>query len=323
MVMMLIRQKPDLNYSDVTPKSVYLHRRKFLRDLGVAGAALAVGKGLWDAAIPERRVYAATKYAGLVKSPFSTTETPNSFQDVTHYNNFYEFGIDKDAPAKNAQKFRTSPWTVSVEGEVKTKRKFSMEEILKLAPLEERIYRHRCVEAWSIVVPWIGFSFNVLAKLAEPTPKAQFVAFESFYDPGQMPEAKYGGIAFPYVEGLRLDEAMHPLTLLCVGMYGESLPNQDGAPVRMVIPWKYGFKSIKSIVKIRFVQKEPPATWNLENSHEYGFYSNVNPNVDHPRWSQAKERRLGEFFRRNTLMFNGYGDQVASLYAGMDLRKYF
>ena len=259
----------------------------------------------------------------MLKSPFSTTETPNTFQDVTHYNNFYEFGIDKDAPAKNAQKFRTSPWTVSVEGEVKTKRKFSMDEILKLAPLEERIYRHRCVEAWSIVVPWIGFSFNVLAKLVEPTPKAQYVAFESFYDPGQMPEARYAGIDFPYVEGLRLDEAMHPLTMLCVGMYGETLPNQDGAPVRMVIPWKYGFKSIKSLVKIRFVQKEPPTTWNLANSHEYGFYSNVNPNVDHPRWSQAKERRLGEFFRRNTLMFNGYGDQVASLYNGMDLRKYF
>jgi len=320
---MLIRQKPDLNYSDVTPKSVYSNRRKFLRDLGLAGAALTVGKGLWDATIPERRVYAATKFEGLVKSSFSTTETLNSYRDVTHYNNFYEFGIDKDAPAKNAQKFRTSPWTVSVEGDVKAKRKFSMEEILKLAPLEERIYRLRCVEAWSVVVPWIGFSFNVLAKLVDPAPKAKYVAFESFYDPGQMPEAQYAGIPFPYVEGLRLDEALHPLTLLCVGMYGESLPNQDGAPLRMVIPWKYGFKSIKSIVKIRFVQKEPPTTWNMANSHEYGFYSNVNPHVDHPRWSQAKERRLGEFFRRDTLMFNGYGDQVASLYNGMDLRKYY
>ena len=318
-----MRQKPDLKYADVTPRPLYLNRRKFLWGLGLAGAAATAGQGLLDVVSPSCAVYAASKLQGLVKSPFSTTETQNTLQDVTHYNNFYEFGVDKDAPAKNAQEFRTSPWTVSVEGEVKNKRKFSMEEILKLAPLEERIYRHRCVEAWSIVVPWIGFSFSVLAKLVEPTSKAQFVAFESFYDPGQMPEAKYGGIEFPYVEGLRLDEAMHPLTLLCVGMYGETLPNQDGAPVRIVIPWKYGFKSIKSIVKIRFVQKQPPATWNLANSHEYGFYSNVNPNVDHPRWTQAKERRLGEFFRRNTLMFNGYGDQVAGLYSGMDLRKYF
>jgi methionine sulfoxide reductase catalytic subunit len=320
---MLIQRKPNLTYADVTPKSLYFNRRKFLRDLGVAGAAFAVGKGLWEAASPSHATYAAAKFEGLVKSPFSTTEKPNTVQDVTHYNNFYEFGIDKDAPAKNAQKFRTSPWTVSVEGEVKTNRKFSMEEILKLAPLEERIYRHRCVEGWSIVVPWIGFSFSVLASLVQPTEKAKYVAFESYYDPGQMPEGRYAGIELPYLEGLRMDEAMHPLTLLCVGMYGDALPNQDGAPVRMVIPWKYGFKSIKSIVKIHFVQKEPPTTWNLANSHEYGFYSNVNPNVDHPRWSQAKERRLGEFFKRNTLMFNGYGDQVASLYNGMDLRKYY
>ncbi|MGC2889985.1 MAG: protein-methionine-sulfoxide reductase catalytic subunit MsrP, partial [Candidatus Acidiferrum sp.] len=265
------------------------------------------------------------KFTGLVKSPFSTTEKETSYQDVTHYNNFYEFGVDKDQPAKNAQKFRTSPWTVSVEGEVKTKRKFSIDEILKLAPLEERIYRHRCVEGWSIVVPWTGFSFSTIVKLVEPTPKAKFVAFESYWDLGQMPMARteLAGIEFPYVEGLRLDEAMNPLTLLCVGMYGESLPNQDGAPVRMVIPWKYGFKSIKSIIKIKFVSKEPPTTWNLANSHEYGFYSNVNPNVDHPRWSQATERRLGDIFRRKTLMFNGYQDQVASMYTGMDLRKFF
>jgi sulfoxide reductase catalytic subunit YedY len=214
---------------------------------------------------------------------------------------------------------------VSVEGEVKTKRKFTMDEILKLAPLEERIYRHRCVEGWSIVVPWIGFSFSVLAKLVEPTPKAKFVAFESYWDLGQMPKARpeLAGIEFPYVEGLRLDEAMNPLTLLSVGMYGESLPNQDGAPVRMVIPWKYGFKSIKSIIKIKFVSKEPQTTWNLSNSREYGFYSNVNPNVDHPRWSQATERRLGDIFRHKTLMFNGYQDQVSSLYTGMDLKKYY
>jgi sulfoxide reductase catalytic subunit YedY len=322
---MLLQRKPELTYADVTPKELYFNRRKFLQAMGIAGGAALAGKNLLDVFSPSRNVYAGAKFANLIKSPFSTSEKPNTYEDVTHYNNFYEFGVDKNEPAKNAQKFRTSPWTVSVEGEVKTKRKFTMDEILKLAPLEERIYRHRCVEGWSIVVPWIGFSFSVLAKLVEPTPKAQFVAFESYWDLGQMPKARpeLAGIEFPYVEGLRMDEAMHPLTLLAVGMYDDSLPNQDGAPVRMVIPWKYGFKSIKSIVKVKFVSKEPPSTWNLTNSHEYGFYSNVNPNVDHPRWSQAKERRLGEIFRRNTLMFNGYQDQVASLYTGMDLKKYY
>jgi sulfoxide reductase catalytic subunit YedY len=211
---------------------------------------------------------------------------------------------------------------VKVSGLVDKPRTFTVEELQQLAPLEERIYRHRCVEAWSIVVPWIGYSFNVLLKEVSPQPKAKFVAFESYYSPSQMPMASYAGISFPYLEGLRLDEAMHPLALLCFGMYGQTLPNQDGAPVRMVLPWKYGFKSIKSLVKIKLVEKKPETTWNLATPNEYGFYSNVNPNVDHPRWSQAKERRLGEFFRRPTLMFNGY-DQVASLYAGMDLRKNF
>ena len=320
---MLIQRKPELTYADVTSRELYLNRRNFLRGFGLASAAAIAGKGLLDIVSPSQAVYATTKFDGIVKSPFSTTEKQNSYQDVTHYNNFYEFGTDKDAPAKNAQKFQTSPWTVSVEGEVKKPRKFTMEEILKLAPLEERIYRHRCVERWSIVVPWIGFSFSALAKLVEPSPSAQFVAFESFYDPRQMPEARYAGLDFPYVEGLRLDEAMHPLALLCVGMYGETLPNQDGAPVRMVLPWKYGFKSVKSIVKIRFLKKEPPTTWNRSASQEYGFYSNVNPSVDHPRWSQAKERRLGEIFMRNTVIFNGYADQVSSLYNGMDLKKYY
>jgi methionine sulfoxide reductase catalytic subunit len=320
---MLLQTKPELTYADVTPKDLYFNRRKFLKAMGIVGAAALAGNRLLHLVSPSRSVFAGANFPNLVKSPFSTTEKVTSFEDVTHYNNFYEFGVDKSDPAKYAQKFRTSPWTVSVEGEVNTKRKFSMDEILKIAPLEERIYRHRCVEGWSIVVPWIGFSLSNIAKLVEPTPKAKFVAFESYYDPGQMPEARYAGIEFPYVEGLRLDEAMNPLTLLCVGMYGESLPNQDGAPVRMVIPWKYGFKSIKSIVKIRFVKSEPPTTWNLANSHEYGFYSNVNPNVDHPRWSQATERRLGDIFRRKTLMFNGYQDQVASMYVGMDLRKYY
>ena len=321
---MLIQRKPDLTYADVTPKEIYFNRRKFLQGLGLAGAAAVAGKNLLDLGAPPQHVYAASDFPNLVKSPFSTTEKQNSFSDATHYNNFYEFGVDKDQPAKISQKFRTSPWSVSVEGEVKTKRKFTMDEILKLAPLEERIYRMRCVEGWSIVVPWVGFSFSALINQVQPTEKTKYVAFESYWDLGQMPLARpeLAGIEFPYVEGLRLDEALHPLTLLCVGMYGEPLPNQDGAPVRMIIPWKYGFKGIKSLVKIKFVGKEPSTTWNIANSHEYGFYSNVNPNVDHPRWSQATERRLGEIFRRKTLMFNGY-DQVASLYAGMDLKKYY
>jgi len=318
---MLIRKAPDLTYADVTPKSIYLNRRKFLQAVGIVGATAAAGKGLFDLAFPSQSAFASTKLTGLAKSPFSTTEKQNSYEDVTHYNNFYEFGTDKSDPAKNSKNFNTSNWVVSVEGEVSKPRKFTMDEILKIAPLEERIYRHRCVEAWSIVVPWIGFSFSNLVKLVEPTPKAQFVAFQSYYDTQHMPEGKHAGIDFPYVEGLRMDEAMNPLALLCVGMYGETLPNQDGAPVRITLPWKYGFKSAKSLVRIKFQEKMPPTTWNRLASNEYGFYANVNPNVDHPRWSQAKERRLGEIFKRPTLMFNGYSDQVASLYNGMDLKK--
>jgi len=315
--------KSDLTYSDVTPKGVYQNRRNFLYGLALTGAAvigwkkyayLLNGPATGSTPVPIRN---------FKKWPDSTTETVTPENDVTHYNNFYEFGTGKEDPAQNARNFVTSPWSVTVDGEVKSPRKFKMEEIMSLAPLEERIYRHRCVEAWSIVVPWIGFPLNVIANLVQPTEKARFVAFESYYDPRQMPLAGGSGLDLPYVEGLRLDEAMHPLTLLTVGMYGETLPNQDGAPVRIVIPWKYGFKSIKSIVRIHFVKGEPPTTWNLQNPREYGFYSNVNPNVDHPRWSQAKERRLGEFLRRPTLMFNGYGDQVASMYTGMDLKKYF
>jgi len=316
-----MRNFGDLTPADITPKSVYFNRRQILRAMGIAGAAVAGGDILSHLAFPSGSVQAGTKLNVALKSPFSTTEQMNSFEDVTHYNNFYEFGTDKGDPARNAGKFRTSPWTVSVEGEVKKPAKYSMDDILKLAPLEERIYRHRCVEGWSIVVPWIGYSLSNVLKLAEPTEKAKFVAFQSYYDSGQMPLATRSGIELPYVEGLRLDEAMNPLTLLCVGMYGESLPNQDGAPVRLVIPWKYGFKSIKSIVKIRFVKGMPSTTWNIYAPREYGFYSNVNPTVDHPRWSQATERRLGEFLRRKTLMFNGYSDQVASLYTGMDLKK--
>ena len=314
----------DLTSADITPKSVYFNRRQILRAMGLAGAAFAGGKLLSNFAFPPAAVEAGTKLNVASRSPLSTTEKMNSFEDVTHYNNFYEFGTDKGDPSKNAQKFRTSPWTVSVEGEVKKPAKYSMDDILKLAPLEERIYRHRCVEGWSIVVPWIGYSLSTLLKLSEPTEKAKFVAFQTLYDPRQMPLGhRVPALTFPYVEGLRLDEAMNPLTLLCVGMYGETLPNQDGAPVRLVVPWKYGFKSIKSIIKIRLVKDMPPTTWNRYAPNEYGFYSNVNPNVDHPRWSQATERRLGEILRRKTLMFNGYSDQVASLYTGMDLKKYY
>jgi methionine sulfoxide reductase catalytic subunit len=320
---MLIRRAPDLTYADVTPQSVYTNRRKFLRGMGLAGVATIAGSGLVDLILPSRSVSAGTTKLDFIKGPYNTDEKMTPVSDVTHYNNFYEFGTDKGDPARNAQNFHTSPWSVSIEGEVAKPRHFALEELLKVAAQEERIYRHRCVEAWSIVVPWIGYSFSSLIKLVEPTPKAKYVAFESFYDVRQMPQSRGTGLDYPYIEGLRLDEAMNPLTLLCFGMYGETLPNQDGAPVRMVIPWKYGFKSIKSIVKIKFVKGEPPTTWNRMAPNEYGFYSNVNPNVDHPRWSQAKERRLGEIFKRNTLMFNGYGDQVASLYAGMNLKRDF
>jgi sulfoxide reductase catalytic subunit YedY len=318
-----MRNFGNLTEADITPKSVYLNRRQILRAMGVAGAAVIGGRVFSHFAFPPATVDAGTKLNVAVKSPFSTTEKINTFEDVTHYNNFYEFGTDKSDPSRNAGKFRTSSWTVSIEGEVKKPAKYSMDDILKLAPLEERIYRHRCVEGWSIVVPWIGYSLSTILKLAEPNEKARYVAFQSYYDPSQMPWGEHSGIELPYVEGLRLDEAMNPLALLCVGMYGEALPNQDGAPVRLVIPWKYGFKSIKSIIKIRLVKTEPPTTWNRYTPREYGFYSNVNPNVDHPRWSQGTERRLGEILRRKTLMFNGYSEQVASLYTGMDLKKYY
>lgn len=324
---MLIRKTPDLTYADITPKGLYMGRRNFLLGaLGTYGAVTAWKRlPSWLAGPPTGSM--PSPLGNLVKSPLSTTENVTPKQDVETYNNFYEFGVDKGDPSRNARNFVTSPWTVSVEGECAKPRKFSMDEIMKLAPLEERIYRHRCVETWSIVVPWIGYSLSNLIKVAEPTPKAKYVAFESYYDPKQMPWAASAGVQIPYLEGLRLDEAMNPLALLCVGMYGETLPNQDGAPVRLVIPWKYGFKSVKSIVRVRFVKSQPPTTWDLYDAGaEYGFYANVNPHVDHPRWSQAKEHRLGGgLFARPipTLMFNGYGDQVASMYAGMDLRKNF
>lgn len=320
---MLLKTASDIQPSEITPPSVYLNRRKFIARGSAAAAGLAVGRTLSELLLPSQTVHAGTKLNATIKSPFSTNEKQTPYNDVTHYNNFYEFGVGKEEPAEKARSFKTSPWTVSVGGAVKKSQPFDLDSLMRLAPLEERVYRHRCVEAWSIVVPWIGFPLSVLIKQVEPTSEARYVAFQSLYDPKEMPEARYAGIPLPYVEGLRIDEAMHPLAILCFGMYGAALPNQDGAPVRLVVPWKYGFKSIKSIVKISFVQNQPPTTWNQTNPREYGFYSNVNPNVDHPRWSQAKERRLGEFLRRPTLMFNGYSDQVAQLYAGMDLRKDF
>jgi len=319
---MLIKRQPDLTYADVTPKSLYMGRRNFLLGVLATTGVVAGWKKLPGLLAGPAKGSVPVKLSALTKWPGSTTEVETPIEKVTTYNNFYEFGTDKGDPSQNAKNFQTSPWTVSVEGEVSKPRKFSMDEIMKLAPLEERIYRHRCVEGWSIVVPWIGYSLSTVIKLVQPTSNANFVAFESYYDPRQMPWGGQSGLQLPYVEGLRLDEAMNPLALLCVGMYDETLPNQDGAPVRMVLPWKYGFKSIKSLVKIKFVKDQPPTTWNITNAHEYGFYSNVNPKVDHPRWSQAKEVRLPGYFKNTpTQMFNGYGDQVASLYNGMDLKK--
>jgi len=321
---MLIKKAPDIPSSEITPKSLYLNRRKFLAGTAIAGAAAAAGIGLHELASPSITAAADgnNKIDGIQKSPFSTNEAITPYKDVTNYNNYYEFSTDKYGPAGLAKNLKTRPWTVTIDGHVKKKQVLDVDAIIKMASPEERIYRHRCVEGWSIVVPWVGFSLSELIKRADPDPKAQFVKFTTLFDAGQMPGQRGNVLTWPYVEGLRMDEAMHPLALLCFGMYGEVLPNQDGAPLRLVVPWKYGFKSIKAIVRIEFTGSQPFNTWNRSAPNEYGFYSNVNPNVDHPRWSQAKERRLGEFLKRPTLMFNGY-DQVASLYSGMDLKKNF
>ena len=320
---MLIKQSGNIPSSEITPKGLYLNRRKFLAGAVMAGAAAAAGAGFRELVSPTTVVHAGNKIDGIKKSPFSTTETITPYKDVTNYNNYYEFSTDKYEPAGLAKNLRTRPWKVKIEGLVDKKQELDVDTIIKMAPPEERIYRHRCVEGWSIVVPWIGFSLSELIKRVNPQSKAKFVEVTTLNDPSQMPGLRSPVLDWPYVEGLRMDEAMHPLALLCFGMYGEDLPNQDGAPLRIVVPWKYGFKSAKAIVRIRFVEKQPINSWNEAAPNEYGFYSNVNPTVDHPRWSQAKERRLGEFFKRPTLMFNGYGDQVASLYSGMDLRKNF
>jgi sulfoxide reductase catalytic subunit YedY len=330
---MLILKPPDIPSSEITPRDAYeryLNRRRFLRaaaSTAVAAGAAALGaERIADVLSPRASALAGTKLE-TVKSPLTTTGEPlTSFDDITHYNNFYEFGVDKDQPAKNAGVLPTRPWTVRVDGLVKQPKTFDIDALLKLRPLEDRVYRHRCVEAWSMVIPWVGYSLSEFINQCEPLPGAKYVQFLSYFDKKVEKWAAEASFYQAYSEGLRMDEAMNPLALLTFGLYGEVLPNQDGAPVRIVVPWKYGFKSAKSIVAVRFLEKQPRTTWNDLGPSEYGFYSNVNPNVDHPRWSQKTERRIGLPFyaqRRTTLMFNGYGDQVASMYNGMDLRKYF
>ena len=296
---MLIKRPPDIAASEVTDERLFWRRRDFIGAL-----------------------------AGALTMPLLPTlpqqgEKLTSFEDITTYNNFYEFGTDKKDPSRQAHTLRPRPWTVRVEGEIKKPKVYDVDEVIRRYPPQERVYRLRCVEAWSMVIPWLGFPLASLLKDVEPTSNAKYVAFTTLHDPEQMPGQKRGVLPWPYVEGLRLDEAMHPLTLLVHGLYGKPLPNQNGAPLRLVVPWKYGFKSIKSIVRIRLVREQPPTTWSMSAPNEYGFYSNVNPDVDHPRWSQKRERRIGELRRRLTLPFNGYADQVASLYAGMDLRRNF
>jgi sulfoxide reductase catalytic subunit YedY len=302
-----------------TPLRLYLRRREFL----ALGAGSMVGAAALGRAGLARAESEPPLLPGVKKGPFGTDEKPTPYQDVTHYNNYYEFGTGKEDPAANAGSFRTRPWSLSFEGEIRNPQTVAIDDLMSWFPLEERVYRMRCVEAWSMVIPWVGFPLADLVRRLDPTPKARYVAFTSVLDPSQMPGQRRGVLPWPYVEGLRLDEATHPLTLLVVGLYGRVLPNQDGAPIRLVVPWKYGFKGIKAITKVRFVEKQPRTTWSAMAPNEYGFYANVNPAVDHPRWSQAKERRIGEFFKRPTLPFNGYGDQVAHLYDGMDLRRNF
>jgi sulfoxide reductase catalytic subunit YedY len=301
---MLIRRAPDIRTSEITDEETYLNRREFLGAVGGAMGALAINRA----------------FPG---SPGPGDDKLTPYESITTWNNFYEFGTDKEDPSEEAKNFRTRPWKVKVDGEVAKPAEYDLDDLLKPYTLEERVYRHRCVEAWSMVVPWQGFPLKDLIQRMGPTSKAKFVEFTTLLDPSQMPGQKSRILPWPYVEGLRMDEAMHPLTLLVTGLYGKTLPNQDGAPLRLVCPWKYGFKGCKSIVRIRFTESMPHNTWNIAAPDEYGFYANVNPEVDHPRWSQARERRIGEYFKRPTLPFNGYADQVAGLYAGMDLRKNF
>ncbi len=322
----MIKQRDDIRPSEITDKALFHRRREFILGtaaLGITGA-LGLGFGIPNGlSAPEP----TRKLSNIRPGPVATDEPWTEFEDVTNYVNFYEFSTDKKRVATLARDFVTRPWTLTVDGECEKPATFEVDDIIKHHPIEERIYRLRCVEAWSMVVPWAGFPLGDLLKRVRPTSRAKYVAFETFYRPEQAPGQRRGifggGLDWPYVEGLRIDEAMHPLAILAVGLYGEILPKQNGAPIRLVVPWKYGFKSIKSIVRIRLVENEPPTTWNRAGPREYGFYANVNPNVDHPRWSQARERRIGDFLKRPTLMFNGYAEQVAHLYSDMDLRTFY
>jgi sulfoxide reductase catalytic subunit YedY len=322
---MLIRRPPDIPSSEITPESAYLKRREFITRVGGVGAAFA-GVALLGGSACGTRDGRAEHVNGEVAegTPASTDdEKPNSYEDITSYNNYYEFGTDKSDPKENSGKLRTRPWTVTVDGLVKRPAAYAFDDLVKPHKLEDRVYRLRCVEAWSMVVPWQGIPLrDVIARL-DPLPSAKFVAFTTLLDPQQMPGQRRQVLEWPYVDGLRMDEATHPLSLLVTGLYGKPLPNQNGAPLRLVVPWKYGFKGVKAIVRISFLADQPRTTWNVAAPDEYGFYANVNPEVDHPRWTQSRERRIGEFRRRETLMFNGYADQVASLYRGMDLRRNF
>lgn len=312
--------------SEITPRAVYRERRQWLQVAAAAGIA-ALGGHRAQAAVAAPGRLAALPGARSAVAGAATAERPTPYEHVVGYNNYYEFGLDKEDPARHAHRLRTRPWTLAVEGEVARPRVWDIDELLRLAPMEERIYRLRCVEGWSMVIPWVGWSLAELIRRAEPNGSARYVEFVTLADPAQMPGLRSSVLRWPYVEGLRLDEALHPLTLLAFGLYGEVLPNQNGAPLRLVVPWKYGFKSGKSLVAIRFVARQPATSWAVAAPHEYGFYANVNPLVDHPRWSQARERRIGEDGllqrRRPTLMFNGYGSQVSALYTGMDLRRHF
>ncbi|HJQ70631.1 MAG TPA: protein-methionine-sulfoxide reductase catalytic subunit MsrP [Blastocatellia bacterium] len=322
---MLIKRPEEIKTSEITDESLYLNRRTFIRGGILAASALGTGylyRALTASSIRPQSATDAPNVEGESEG-LRGGESLTSYDDITNYNNFYEFSTNKQAVAHKAKGFITRPWTVEVEGYVNKPRTYDLDELLKLNPVEERVYRLRCVEGWSMVIPWLGFPLARLISQVEPTSQAKYVHFITLYDTARMPNQSSGVLDWPYVEGLRLDEAMHPLTILATGLYGKTLPAQNGAPLRLVVPWKYGFKSIKSIVKIRFVESQPATTWNLYAPDEYGFYSNVNPEVSHPRWSQASERRIGEFGLRDTVIFNGYGDQVAHLYDGMDLRRYY
>jgi sulfoxide reductase catalytic subunit YedY len=315
-------RKPwDLPYSEVTPEAVYRSRREFLQVAGAGALGIAGSTVLSACDMPAVEAQAAL--ANIRKSPLSVTDAPHTWDQITTFNNYYEFGTRKTDPAANAHTLKTKPWKVRIDGHVAKPAEYDYDELLKPHPLEERIYRFRCVEAWSAIIPWVGFPLADLVTRMAPTSRAKYLAFQTLLRPSEMPGQHTSALEWPYVEGLRMDEAMHPLTILAVGLYGKELPNQNGAPIRLIVPWKYGFKSIKSIVKISFVENEPPTSWNIANPVEYGFYSNVNPTVDHPRWSQARERVLGGFLKDTpTRMFNGY-DDVTKLYAGMDLKKYY